>query len=265
MPDCCGQRLSVFIQLNKTEEPSVQLGSTGGDRPPFTLDNSVIIFDSMYKGVSTGELISGRGAWQQLHEDLEPMANPLLSATIRLIFDTVAEKWSDYILSMHNYVVALEEIIYDQPADDRQAPVLWSISKQILQAERLMKFHVLLLENVQRDLTDLTRNTARPDWLGQNLSEYKRLSSEVEETLKKPVAHMVDLVSRGLLNILERTNPWLQMYKSISIRDARQSLELNTSMWRLSWITFIFLPLTFLAGVFGMNVSELKTNPPLKW
>ena len=55
------------------------------------------------------------------------------------------------------------------------------------------------------------------------------------------------------------------MYKSISIRDARQSLELNTSMWRLSWITFIFLPLTFLAGVFGMNVSELTSNPPLKW
>jgi Mg2+ and Co2+ transporter CorA len=43
-----------------------------------------------------------------------------------------------------------------------------------------------------------------------------------------------------------------QMYKSISIRDSRQSLELNASLWRLSWITFIFLPLTFLVGFFGM-------------
>ena len=57
----------------------------------------------------------------------------------------------------------------------------------------------------------------------------------------------------------------MQVYKSISIRDARQSLELNTSLWRLSWITFIFLPLTFLAGVFGMNVSEFQKNPSLKW
>lgn len=55
------------------------------------------------------------------------------------------------------------------------------------------------------------------------------------------------------------------MYKSISIRDARQSLELNTSLWRLSWITFIFLPLTFLTGMFGMNVDELHSNPPLRW
>ena len=55
------------------------------------------------------------------------------------------------------------------------------------------------------------------------------------------------------------------MYKSISIRDARHSLELNTSMWRLSWITFIFLPLTFLAGFFGMNVDAFANAPSLKW
>lgn len=45
------------------------------------------------------------------------------------------------------------------------------------------------------------------------------------------------------------------MYKSVSIRDARKSVELNTSLWRLSWITFILLPLTFLVGAFGMNVD----------
>ena len=219
----------------------------------------------MYKGVPTGELISGRGAWQHLYDDLEVVDTPILSAIIQLIFDTIAGKWSAYVLSMHNHIVALEEIIYDQPADDRRAPALWSISKQLLQAERLMKFHMLLLENVQTDLTDLTGNSKHPDWLGQNLNEFNRLSSEVEEMLKKPVANMVDLVSHGLLTVFERANTRLQMYKSISIRDARQSLELNTSMWRLSWITFIFLPLTFLAGVFGMNVSELTSNPPLKW
>lgn len=53
--------------------------------------------------------------------------------------------------------------------------------------------------------------------------------------------------------------------RSVGIRDARQSLELNTSLWRLSWIFFIFLPLTFLAGIFGMNVKELRSNPQVKW
>ena len=265
VPEYGLQRLSVYIQLNKAEDTAVQLGLFPKDRLPFTLDNSVIVCDSMYKGVPTGELISGRGAWQHLYEDLEDVDTPMLSAVIQLIFDTIAGKWSAYVLSMHNHIAALEEIIYDQPADDSRAPALWGISKQLLQAERLMKFHMLLIENVQRDLTNLTGNTKHPDWLGQNLTEFNRLSSEVEEMLKKPVANMVDLVSQGLLSFVEQANACLQMYKSISIRDARQSLELNTSMWRLSWITFIFLPLTFLAGVFGMNVSELTSNPPLKW
>ena len=203
VPDYGLQRLSVYIQLNKAEDNSIQLGRFQKVTRPFTLDHSVIVYDSMYKGVPTGELVSGRAAWQHLYDDLEVVDTPLLSAIIQLIFDTITGKWSAYVLSMHNHIATLEEIIYDQPADDRRAPALWGISKQLLQAERLMKSHVLLLENVQRDLTDLTGNTTRPNWLGQNLAEFNRLSSEVEETLKKPVANMVDLVSHELLTVLE--------------------------------------------------------------
>jgi CorA-like Mg2+ transporter protein len=57
------------------------------------------------------------------------------------------------------------------------------------------------------------------------------------------------------------------MYKSVGIRDSRHSLQLSTSMWRLSWITFIFLPLTFLSGFFGMNVTTFQNTPgfPAIW
>jgi hypothetical protein len=55
------------------------------------------------------------------------------------------------------------------------------------------------------------------------------------------------------------------MYKSVTIRDSKHSLELNASLWRLSWITFIFLPLTFLVGAFGMNVDALHDDPSIKW
>ncbi|KAI4243133.1 MAG: hypothetical protein L6R42_010846, partial [Xanthoria sp. 1 TBL-2021] len=82
------------------------------------------------------------------------------------------------------------------PADDSRTSALWSVSKQLLQAERLLKFHILLLENIQNDFGGLLQEESLPaDWLRPNLDEFKRLSSEVEETLKKPTAHMVDLVS----------------------------------------------------------------------
>jgi Mg2+ and Co2+ transporter CorA len=36
-------------------------------------------------------------------------------------------------------------------------------------------------------------------------------------------------------------------------------------MKRLTWVTFIFLPLTFVAGLFGMNINLFEANPAWWW
>lgn len=36
-------------------------------------------------------------------------------------------------------------------------------------------------------------------------------------------------------------------------------------MWRLSWITFIFLPANCLLAAFGMNVKQLENMPDISW
>lgn len=55
------------------------------------------------------------------------------------------------------------------------------------------------------------------------------------------------------------------MYKSVSVRDSRESLRLGASMWRLSWITFVFLPANCLLAAFGMNVRQLESMPDISW
>ncbi|KAK3394986.1 hypothetical protein B0H63DRAFT_63153 [Podospora didyma] len=55
------------------------------------------------------------------------------------------------------------------------------------------------------------------------------------------------------------------MYKSAAIRDTQLSLKFNESLWRLSWVTFVFLPLTFVSGFFGMNVDLFTDNPSIGW
>ncbi|KAL8766437.1 MAG: hypothetical protein Q9209_006813 [Squamulea sp. 1 TL-2023] len=265
------QRLSIYIQLPRartsppstTEPPAdadrfVQANMTSqgivrAQKDKLACESTVIVLDSHHKALATAPLIAGEEPWQELLDSLEEMHHQspyrLALAVVELAFESVAARWSHYILSMHNYLASVEERVYENPADDTRTGALWSVSKQLLQAERLLKFHILLLENIQNDFKGLEQEDAMPlDWLQPNLTEFRRLSSEVEETLKKPTAHMVDL-----------------MYKSISIRDARQSLQLNTSLWRLSWVTFIFLPLTFLAGFFGMNIQEFHDDPPMKW
>ena len=84
------------------------------------------------------------------------------------------------------------------------------------------------------------------NWLESSSADMERISALIQEDLVKPTATLADL-----------------MYKSVGIRDSRHGLQLNTSMWRLSWITFIFLPLTFMVGFFGMvsyQESPLEDN-----
>lgn len=197
------QRLSVYIQLKR---PGAKVSNTNGH---FACENTIIIFDSSHRANAKDALINGKEPWRQVLDALEGLkgsdattdvnsisSSLLAMGALKLTLEAVASKWSVYILHMHLYIASLEEQIYSQPADDSRATGIWSVSKQLLQAERLLKFHILLLENIQDDFVGLTIPDAlAPDWLRQNIIEFTRLSSEVEETLKKPIAHMVDLVS----------------------------------------------------------------------
>ncbi|KAK6346508.1 hypothetical protein TWF696_006633 [Orbilia brochopaga] len=55
------------------------------------------------------------------------------------------------------------------------------------------------------------------------------------------------------------------IFNLISIDEAYRSREQNTSLKRLSWITFIFLPMLFMSSLFGMNIDLLVNNPAWWW
>ena len=253
------QRLSVYLQLRHPMDHNLGNGKdhTGKVVSPmeyYLTENTMIIFHPTTNSSLSGELLPGDEPWHQLVEDVNSTKadadHPIALAVIRLLFESVSSRWDDYILSMHKDIIALEEKIYHNPAEDAQSTALWNISRQILQAERLLTSHIQLLETIQARLAFLItfESQQSTDWLKQNIEEYQRLGTLIEEVLKKPNQHIIDL-----------------MYKSVSIRDARQSLDLSNSLWRLSWITFIFLPLTFLVGFFGMNVDIFQQYPSLKW
>lgn len=167
----------------------------------------MIVFDSINHRARTDELVSSYEPWEELANEYSVStttdSNTFAVAAMQLLFDAIAGKWSEHILRMHGFVSALAEDIYDQPANDEPSSALWSISKELLQAERLLKSHIRLLETVQSELTNTTGSDAlKGDWLHQDLEEFRRLRGELEETLQKPIAHMLDLVG----NVLNRTD-----------------------------------------------------------
>ena len=144
--------------------------------------------------------------------------------------------------------------MYENPADESRAPELWSNSALWLKLEQLISLHTVTIQDLQQQMRDLSEceEFIKDDWFKDAPKDLDRIAELFDQEMVKPTANLSDL-----------------LYKSVEIRDSRHSLQLGTSMWRLSWITFIFLPLTFMAGVFGMNVDIFQPEdnhfPGLKW
>jgi hypothetical protein len=141
-------------------------------------------------------------------------------------------------------------IVYENPADESRAPELWKNSAQWLKVERVLYIHADLIREMRAILHDLASGDPKDQepWLGTVPDEMDKLTQQWDRDIIGPTSGLSDL-----------------MYKSVGIRDSRHSLQLGLSMWRLSWITFIFLPLTFTVGFFGMNVDTFESNPPIKY
>jgi len=165
------------------------------------------------------------------------------------VWNGVADTWERFLEISNDHISILEDKIYEEPADETRAPELWTNASCWLKVERLAGLHTNMAKEMQSSLRELTSEPMVEDtWLGSSPNDMERLEKLVQEDLVKPTANLADL-----------------MYKSVGIRDSRHSLQLNTSMWRLSWITFVFLPLTFIVGFFGMRVQTFANDISIKW
>ena len=275
-----GQRTSCYIQ--QREDGPESLGhsrSTSPARPgskhshDHALDNGnvVLIIENSSNHSISDTLISARGKWENRWRRLpfylayessdeaaddESLALQCTKLILKDIFKANSENWDKFLDLASTHVGILEDLIYDFPADESRADEIWRNSSQWLKAERTMLTHLDTIKESQTNLKELADDpsSSESQWLEANEADYERLATRVQEDLTKPTANLSDL-----------------MYKSVGIRDTRHSLELSYSMWRLSWITFIFLPLTFISTAFGMNVSPFVASqdgfdpPALKW
>ena len=232
--------------------------------PPFNfLDNgnTIIIFENSQDKSVTNTLIGARqqieSRWRRLSfylpqddvKDDQRLALECMDLILEDILKGLGVTWEKFLGITETHIAILEDKIYENPADESRAPELWYNSAAWLKIERLCFLHLECVKELVTHLDDLPHKAeyART-WLDGVSEQFNKLTALVQEDLVKPTANLSDL-----------------MYKSVEIRDSRQSLGLGTSMWRLSWITFIFLPLTFIVGFFGMNVDTFSMDPSIKY
>ncbi|KAI1340908.1 hypothetical protein F5Y15DRAFT_35829 [Xylariaceae sp. FL0016] len=125
-----------------------------------------------------------------------------------------------------------------------------------------------ILEDLLRDgihwfalrtrLDDLVKSSIEfADEYGRRLHEREASKILVERIEKwgKQITLMIDRLDNTSRDLVQLE------FNLVSIYEARKSTTSSASMNRLSWITFFFLPLTFVSGLFGMNVDILESNP----
>ncbi|KAK4206853.1 hypothetical protein QBC37DRAFT_113939 [Rhypophila decipiens] len=200
----------------------------------------------------------------------EGAAASILDVIFRRLFGRISYNWTDVVNTAVRHSRYLEDRVYIKPDDESQSPALWAASKSWMTIDRLLRAHIAVLGEFESSFDvvqsepvvhGVLKDTAAK--LPAGVDEPRRprylLVNDVVKTMERCLVKVQDDLIKPTTNLLD------MLYKSVAIRDARLSLELNASLWRLSWITFIFLPLTFLSGFFGMNVDLFSDNPSIKW
>ncbi|RSL63458.1 hypothetical protein CEP54_005249 [Fusarium duplospermum] len=117
----------------------------------------------------------------------------------------------------------------------------------------------------RRDLTELhalfVAGQCKPD--ARKVPLHDPQDMEELESFGAALSEFYKYLAEGVKNLRDTSQELIGLeFNLTSIREAQKSTSTSVSMKRLSWITFIFLPLTFVSSLFGMNVNVLESNPP---
>ena len=214
-------------------------------------ENVIIIFENSKSCSIEDTLIAARKEWESRWRRLpfylamsqehdsdvskdDDLAVQCMRLVIQDILTSLTQLWDRFLDISDSHVSILEDTIYENPADESRADEIWNNSSNWLKIERLALSHSNVVQQLNINLRELVESAAENPWLASSEQALENVVARIQENLIKTTDSLSDL-----------------MYKSVGIRDTRHSLELSYSMWRLSWITFVFLPLTFTVGFFG--------------
>lgn len=152
------------------------------------------------------------------------------------LWDQLAEHYNAVQLSFEDRVEAVQRELMSEPDDDQVFTRVSTLSADLLNFRKLV----------------LPARTALSD-LSTRRSPY------LSETTQRLLANVVGSVERVLQDVLvdrDILSEALNSYMSLV------SHRTNRVMKRLTVVNIVFLPLTFLCGVYGMNFEYL---PELRW
>lgn len=205
-------------------------------RPAIREHMGILVIDNMLFTVQ--DKIQGdvfEGVRQKLKINYKRLAKNGVDYLFLSLVDALVDEYMSVVDSFRNPIEELEQAMVKRPG----VSVMKRIMEYKTELNRVRRFTVPLREELQR------LKTENPEFIRkQNQALYRDIMD-----------HLNTLIS-NFENLREMLRDLTDLHNS------NQNLVLNNTMKTLTGISAVFIPLTFIVGVYGMN---FKYFPELEW
>jgi magnesium transporter len=167
--------------------------------------------------------------WAELETEPEPLRSGPGAVAIR-IGQRVAARYLPIILKLEGRLEQIEDEMFEHPGDDILGELL-VYKRHLKKLRRIASYHVTLFTRLQHE-----RMRPFPEALHHDITE---------------VWEQMERISSLSTLYNDLANDQMNAYLSLS------SHRLNHIMKVLTVVTVIFVPLTFVAGIYGMNFENM--------
>ena len=119
----------------------------------------------------------------------------------------------------------------------------------------------MIFETVNDSIPTLSRLTSQKTGLSGDRGTSSGTRSPYDQISEGDIILDFEGVSRQMKDLQDRTDRLTSvLMAAISIQDSRRGLQENQNVARLTWLATVFIPLTFVAGLFSMqpDIQSLK-------
>ncbi|KAF6751709.1 hypothetical protein DFP72DRAFT_906906 [Ephemerocybe angulata] len=166
--------------------------------------------------------------------------------------------WDEALESLYEHILSLENRVIST------AHMPLTRELHVIRAHHL--HYSSLLDDFKKNI-DFIQETPTPFMTSTNYDE--KLLTENERLLKRECKNLADEVARLKLMLHQQErrlkNVMNLVFSSVNITDSKYMREMteaavrdSAAMKQIAYLTMIFLPASFVAAVFGMNVAEIN-------
>jgi Mg2+ and Co2+ transporter CorA len=110
------------------------------------------------------------------------------------------------------------------------------------------------IQKTQRILESV-KNARYPTWPKDETESGSRKAAISAQSLEQDFKHLLD---RAVALHTRTTEAITVLMSSISISESQRAIDQAQRVEKLTFLAFIFVPLSFTTGLFGMNVTEIE-------